>query len=229
MKQFVKYLLVGLIALNACTESVPSKQANGTAYFPLHKGFYQIYLVEENIYTELNPVESFTYELKTEVIDSFPNGEGDITYVIHQSKRSTESDLWIFEVAWSARVNEQRAVVTEGNVSFIQISFPAFVNKEWNGNALNSLPDDFYMIESVGSPYQLETSLEFNDVLEINQHDEVDELVRDQRYEVYARNVGLIYKESIVLNYCDAGPCFGQQIIKDGVEYWQTLKEHGTN
>ncbi len=224
-------MLAGLIGLYACTESPPIKKAIGTAYFPLHTGFYQIYSVEEIIYTELNPIESFTYELKTEVIDSFPNGEGDITFVIHRSKRLTESDPWVFEVAWSARVNEQQAVVMEGNVSFIQMSFPVFPNKEWNANALNSLPVDFYKVESVGSAYQLESLLEFNDVLEINQQDEVDELIRDQREEVYALKVGLVYKKSIVLNYCDDNEqCLvGQEIIVDGVEYWQSLKEYGTH
>ena len=198
-------------------------------YFPLRTGFYQVYAVEENIYSEVNPDQFLSYELKTEVIDSFMNQEGTFTYVIHRSKRNSVIDPWQFYDAWSARVDITKAVLNEGNISYMSIAFPATKNHEWNGNALNTLDEDLYMIESVGAPYSLETDLEFTDALVINQEENLNQLVRDEREEVYARNVGLIYKKSIVVNYCDEVSCFGQQIITDGVEYWQVLKEYGQN
>jgi hypothetical protein len=216
------------VILSGCGDEETQNQ-RGQDYFPLKTGLYQIYTVEENIYTELNPPESFVYELKTEVVDSFANQEGGFTFVIHRSTRATESDPWEFQEAWSARTNELQAVLTEGNVSFVRIAFPANKNMEWNGNALNSLEADSYVIESAGDSYELDTDLEFNDVLVILQEDEVNELTRDQREEVYARNVGLIYKKSLVLNYCDEVECFGQEIINDGFEYRQVLKEYGQN
>jgi len=228
LKQVIKYLLLGLVVLSGCGEGEPVKQ-DSREYFPLQTGFYLVYSVEENIYTELDPPEFLTYELKTEVVDSFANQEGGFTFVIHRSTRATESDPWEFQEAWSARTNDLHAVLTEGNTSFVRIAFPAFKNKEWNGNALNSMEEDSYIIESEGVSYELDTDLEFNDALVINQEDELNELSRDQREEVYARNVGLIYKKSMVLNYCDEVSCFGQQIINDGVEYWQVLKEYGQN
>lgn len=217
------------MVLWGCGEEEPVKQIDGSVYFPLQTGYYQIYTVEENIYSEVNPTEFLLYELKTEVIDSFPNLGGGFTFVIHRSTRATESDPWEFQDTWSARVNDYKAVLTEGNISFIQIAFPLFKNREWNCNELNALEEDLYRIESAEGSYLLATGVEFSDVLVINQEDELNELLRNQREEVYAQNVGLIYKKSIVLNYCDEGPCFGQQEIKDGVEYWQTLKEYGQN
>ncbi len=229
MKQFVTYLLIGLVILSGCGDGEPEKQDLDVAYFPLRTGFYQIYTVEENVYTELDPPESFIYELKTEVVDSFANQEDGFTFVIHRSTRSSESDPWQFQEAWSARTNDLYAVLTEGNIPFVRIAFPASKNNEWNGNVLNSLEADSYIIESAGGSYELDTELEFNDVLVISQEDELNELIRDQREEVYGRDVGLIYKKRIVLNYCDEVPCFGQQIINDGIEYWQVLKEYGQN
>jgi len=229
LKQFITYLLAGLVVLSGCGEGEPAKQINGEEYFPLRTGFYQIYSIEENVYTELNPPDSFVYELKTEVVDSFANQEGNFTYVIYRSTRPAENDPWEFQEVWSARVNISQVVLSEGNTAYIRIALPAFRNKEWNGNALNALQEDSYLIESAGGSYLLDPDLEFSDVLVINQEDELNELKRDQREEVYARNAGLIYKKSIVLNYCDDVQCFGQQIIKDGVEYWQVLKEYGQN
>jgi hypothetical protein len=225
--------LAGLVVLSGCGDE-ETKRASDQAYFPLQTGFYQVYTVEENVYQELDPPVFNTYELKMEVVDSFANQEGGFTYVIYRSTRETENDPWQFLEAWSARTSAQQAVLTEGNISYVQIAFPAFTNQEWNANSLNSMPADSYTIESAGSSYQLNEQ-NYNDALVISQHQQVNELIRDEREEVYARNVGLIYKKRIVLNYCDqdppppSPPCFGQEIIKDGVEYWQVLKEYGQN
>jgi hypothetical protein len=51
----------------------------------------------------------------------------------------------------------------------------------------------------------------------------------DQRKEVYARNVGLIYKEITALNYCVEDNCRGQEIIESGTVYKQELIEYGTH
>ena len=229
MKQLLNFLCIGLIVVSGCGDDEPAKQTNGEEYFPLRKGFYQIYTVDQTTYSEINPTEEISYELKVEVIDSFPNAEEDFTYVIHRSTRASEADPWQYQETWSARVNVQHIVLTEGNLAYIRIALPVIKNKEWNGNALNVLEEDFYKIESVGSSYQVTEELNFDDVLVVNQHHETNELVKDEREEVYAKNVGLIFKKSIVLNYCDEVPCFGQQIINDGVEYVQVLKEYGQN
>lgn len=212
-----------------CSEDEPVKGSD-EEYFPLHTGFYQVYDVEEKVYENRQLTGVFGYELKTEVVDSFLNQEGDYTFVIHRSTRATANDLWQFREAWSARTNSYQAISTEGNISYVRISFPTANNKEWNGNILNSLEEDSYLVESVGKPYELSTNFLYDDALVIIQEDQLNALKRDQREEVYARNVGLIYKKSNVLNYCDDTLCFGQQVIEDGVEYVQVLKEyHGKN
>jgi len=228
LKQFYKYLFLTTITLVRCGEEEVDQKSD-MEYFPLQTGFFQIYSIEETIYTELDPPLELSYELKTEVVDSFANMEEGFTYVIYRSTRNSESDPWVFQEAWSARTNTQQIVLMEGNISYIRIALPAFKNKQWNGNALNTQEEDIYVIETVGKSYELNATLEFDDALVVNQESESNNLFRDEREEVYARNVGLIYKKSVVLNYCDEVPCFGQQIINDGVEYLQVLKEYGQN
>lgn len=214
-----------------CSDEDPDKGSD-VEYFPLQTGFYQVYDVVEKVYENQPVADVFVYELKTEVVDSFANQGGGYTFVIHRSRRSTPNDPWQFQEAWSARTNPSQAVVTEGNVAYVRLAFPALKNKEWNGNTLNTFEADSYLLESVGKPYELGNGVSFEDALVINQQDELNALRRDQREEVYARNAGLIYKRSIVLNYCDDGDdggCFGQQIIKDGIDYIQVLKEYGQN
>ena len=212
----------------SCGEDDPVKGSD-QEYFPLQTGFYQVYDVVKKEYKNQALPDISMYELKTEVVDSFANLDGGFTFVIHRSVRSMETDPWQFREAWSARTNSYQAISTEGNISFVSIGFPAIRNKEWNGNALNTLVADSYQIGDIGKPYELPTGDSYNDAMVIIQQDEENELKRDQREEVYARGVGLIYKRSDVIDYCDDSSCFGQKIIRDGVEYLQVLKEHGQN
>jgi hypothetical protein len=229
LKYFVRFLWCSVVVLAACDEGEPVEKGNGEAYFPLRTGLYQIYSVDETIYTEFNPPEELSYELKTEVVDSFPNAEGGFTYVIYRSTRDSESDPWEFQETWSARINISQVVLSEGNVPFIRILLPVYTDKIWDGNELNILDEDLYEITEAGSSYQLEDGPIFSNCLVIVQENALNFLKRDEREEVYAKDVGLIYKKSIVLNYCDETDCFGQSIINDGVEYVQVLKEYGQN
>jgi hypothetical protein len=211
-----------------CGGDEPVRQPDYLIYFPLQTGFYQIYDVIENNYSEINDDEFLTYELKMEVIDSFPNLGGGFTYVIHRSKRATVNDPWQFYDTWSAQSDEQQAIMSEGNTPYIRLSFPLTKDRKWNANALNSQGEDLYEVQSIES-YELDNNVEFKKSVVVEQEDELNLLLRDQRMEVYAPNVGLIYRKRVVINYCDEGPCVGQQVIKDGTEYFQTLKSYGQN
>ena len=49
----------------------------------------------------------------------------------------------------------------------------------------------------------------------------------DQRKEVYARGVGLIYHEIKQLHYCTADNCRGQEKVENGLDYKQEIIEYG--
>ena len=45
--------------------------------------------------------------------------------------------------------------------------------------------------------------------------------------EIYAENIGLIYKESIILHYCTDTECLGKKIIENGSDFSQELIGYG--
>jgi hypothetical protein len=227
LRNLSKYLLFALI-LSACGDDDKIVKLSDEDYFPLRTGFYQIYSVQKTVYEELESPQTYSYELRTEVVDSFLNAQNTYTYVIYMSTRQNENSGWQFETSWSARVNPYNAISTEGNVSYVRISFPPSNNSVWDGNSVNSLEADEYVIKNARKPYDL-MGTTYPDCIRIVQEDEVNNLFRDQREEVYARNVGLIYKKSVVLNYCDDSDCFGQGIIVSGEMYEQELKSYGQN
>ncbi|HOX82865.1 MAG TPA: hypothetical protein PLJ60_13825 [Chryseolinea sp.] len=229
VKHFSKYIFVVLIMIIAsCDSSSDENPVDiGKDYFPMRKGFYQIYDVNEIIYTLGDP-DTFIYQLKTVVIDSFFNTESNYTYVIHRSVRDNATEPWTYKDTWSSRVVNDRAIQAEGNIDFVKLVFPFHVGKKWNGNAFNTLGTEEY--ELVGSEPKIFNDVTFADCITIKQQDNEDFVVYlDQRYESYAKNVGLVHNEKTQLVYCtdtNSG-CIGQQIVEEGVIYKQTILIYG--
>lgn len=227
MKHFVKYL-VGLgILVAACTSDEFKPADRGLDYFPLKTGLYHIYKVDSIGYSEVAEPETLAYELMTEVTDSFPNPEGNFTYVISRFKRLDSTSAWQNFDTWSARVSNREAVVNEGAVSFVKLVFPVVAKSVWDGNKFNSNDTDEYEITVFQQPY-MAGGMTFESAITVEQENNEDFIVfLDERKEVYARGVGLVYKEITQLQYCVDDNCRGQQIIERGTIYKQELIEYG--
>ena len=232
MRKLFKYLPVVILTIVGCGEDEATKQPSDAEYFPLRKGIYQVYAVNERNYQAQVEIENSIYQLKTEVVDSFPNQEGGYTYTIHRSRRNTTNDPWEFQEVWSVRLNSANVVVYEENTPFIKIVFPAEEGRYWDGNAMNSMPTDEYALTITGESYELASGLTVEEFIQIVQEDSFDlVLFMNKRQEVYARNIGLVYRQITDLVYCSTqGQCeIGQQVIESGTIYVQTLIEYGQN
>jgi hypothetical protein len=228
LKHFNKYFLFFLVVFSACdSEDSATLPSKGYDYFPLRRGFYQIYDIDETKYSEVSQPVSSTYQLMTHVIDSFPNTGGGITYVIHRSTRKNENAAWIFLDTWSARTDLQEAILYERNTPFVKLSFPTNIGRIWNGNKFNNEEEDVYELKKKETSYAVK-GLIFEDVLIVEQELEEDPIVfTDIRTEVYAKNAGLIYKETTQLQYCTDEFCLNDQIIESGVKLKQEIREYG--
>lgn len=204
-------------------------------YFPLYTGFYQIYAVEETRYT-LSVPETFSYEIKLMQVDSFKNGEGDFTYVIHRSKRNSSNDPWQALDTWSARQSQREAILSEGNIPYLVLKFPILKGVRWDGNVYNneinpfsgSTVDEYEVTELQGTC--VVDGITFDDCITVVQEDDQDMIVhQDKRTEIYSRGSGLIFKEKIQVKYCNDQDrnCIGDLLIDEGVIYKQSLMEYG--
>ncbi|MFZ6012684.1 MAG: hypothetical protein ACOYXT_20230 [Bacteroidota bacterium] len=227
MKNFSKYFIgLLIVALAACDKEGEVPADVGKDYFPLQKGHYQIYTIDEIRYSEVAAPETLAYELMTEVVDSFPQ-QGGYTYIVHRSTRANSGAPWQFLDTWSVRAESRELVIAEGNVSFVKMVFPVKAGNTWDGNKFNTQEEDEYEMTSVGEPFTV-NDITFSQSLTINQNDNGDLIVfQDKRSETYARDVGLIFKESVQLNYCTTPSCLGKQIVDSGVIYKQSIKEYG--
>jgi hypothetical protein len=226
VKYFLKFL-VFLVLLTACEGEGIERRQNGSAYFPLQKGIFQVYSVHEIRYHVGESPLALNYEIRAEVTDSFPSGVGQYTYVIHRSIRETEADAWQPLDTWSVRKDEQAVVVAEGNTAYVKIRFPLSGEQMWDGNMFNAIGPDDYSFRDLELPAEV-NGMTFERTITIEQERNEDRIVfRDERTEVYAAEVGLVFKEFIQLNYCTADACLGQQKVDHGTEMQMLIKEYG--
>jgi hypothetical protein len=230
VKHFLRFLilplLTGVLVVACDSADNDTSPGTGTEYFPLKTGSYLVYDVSEIIYT-LSVPETLQYQLKVAMVDKFLNSEGDSTFVIHRSRRNIAADNWTYQDTWSVRKNEREVVMSEGNVSYVKLKLPVRQNMEWDGNAYNTLGEDEYTLEElkVSKTYNNQT---FEDCITVNQNDNDDFIVfLDQRKEVYAKDIGLVYKETTQLHYCTQDDCLGQQKVESGTIYEQTITTYG--
>jgi hypothetical protein len=226
VKQFRRIFLFLLIITGCSSDDEPTIDV-GKSYVPLRVGNFQIYEIDQITYSPLEEPEELHYQLKTEVVDSFEHNAGGYGYVIRRSLRDSESDSWTYDESWSVRVNDLEAVVNESNTSFVKIAFPVVVGKRWNGNAYNSSDADEYELTIVNQPYEI-GDMQFENTIVVDQENRVDLLFNDRRFEVYAKDIGLIYSEITDLEYCSEVDCFGQNKIEQGIVYKQTIIDHGS-
>lgn len=213
--------------LTACEGEQEVAAIADSEYFALQTGKYQIYDVNEVRYTVSADPITVKYQLKAEVVDSFASGPNIYTYVIHRSTRESEADSWTSLDTWSARREDGALIVSEGNTPYVKLRTPLAHGNTWNGNLFNTIGEDEYGYSNIGQSIEI-NGISFGETLTVEQENNEDSIVfRDERNEVYARNVGLVYKEFIQLHYCTADACLGQQKVDEGIERTMVINEYG--
>ncbi len=224
LRSFFVFLIIGAFA---CTESSiePTDSQLGLDYFPLEVGLYRVYEVEETIYTVLNTVISH-YQLKESVVDSFANAENKISYIIHRKTRADDTQTWQLDSVWTARRTAKHAIMVEHNISYIKMVFPVEHTLQWDGNALNAKEELLYSYDLNIADTTL-NDIEYKENYKVIQSDVVENSInRDERYEVYAKGVGLIIKNSITLKFCQQD-CPEEKTIDSGRAFKATLLGYG--
>ena len=222
-----KWLGAGLILLVACGEEPVEPVQTGSQFFPLTQGFFWTYAVEETITTPTS-VSSARYELKLHVADPILNSEGGYSYRVERATRAMPGDPWTNEGSGLIRKNRLEVVAQVDGVSYVNLGFPLFEGRDWNGNAFNSKEAEDYRVTNFNEPFETTTGLSFQRTVRVNQSELDDRIVfRDLRHEVYAEDVGLVAREVIQLEYYTDPARLGKEVVKQGIVRTQTLTEYG--
>lgn len=204
------------IVIWSCEESIaPPLSDFGYNYFPLEQGREWVYQLDSVIYNDFEQrIDTFRYQLKEVVGDTSRDNEGQLYYRINRYMRNDSSETWRFRNVWRAQVIDYQAHRIENNQRFIKLAFPPRLDKYWDGTVyINadttvSIPggsiniykdwDDFTYLgvdewEQIGNA-------NFDSTLFVRQVDKENNIERRYSIEQYARGVGLIYKEMLILD-----------------------------
>ena len=145
------------------------------------------------------------YQIKELIESSFLDAEGREVQRLHRFKRTNPGDIWTIKDVWSVVKTNKTAERLEENTMYIKLSFPAKIGQSWNGNAANVYDEWMYQYTEYDAPYQIQ-NMTFDSTLTVLQRDENLGIVKDYFVEVYAKHIGLVYKESIHLEQDNVDP-----------------------
>jgi hypothetical protein len=105
--------------------------------------------------------------------------------------------------------------------------FPVANGTAWNGNLYNNFGSDQYDTRLANQPYTGQTQT-FGQTVTVAQQNDSTLVSLDKRVEVYARQVGLVYREKAQLFYCSSTPaCIGKNQIDYGFRQIYRLRSYG--
>jgi hypothetical protein len=223
---FFSLLLVSAFIFDACQKTAGPQQPNYD-YFPLETGLYRIYNVTEQRFFLNGAPTTQTYQLREVITDSHLDLANGTAFRIERYRRGSEKDAWQADSVSSVRISDDQLIKTDNNISYIKLVFPVSEQIQWNGNAYNSLGKDDYLIRNTNQPLNVLNQV-FAETATVIQQNDSTLVNQDKRLEVYARNVGLIYKEKIQLQFCSSSPsCVGKARIDYGIRQYFRLQSFG--
>lgn len=224
--RFSQLLVIFSVFLSACDEGIESPNLNlEQDYQPLAVGNFWIYQVDETIYYGENDSETSQYYYKDLVRSSYLNAENEVTYVIGRF-RSMDQTVWALELEYTMIYRDQLLLRTIHNAPLAALVFPPEKGKVWNGRSYQAEGEDEFEIDFSGSSEL--PGFESVNTVRVAQENLDDQItVRDIRYEVFGKGVGLMEKYDEVLTYCSRNDCLGDQLIDGGSKTHLTLVEYG--
>lgn len=196
-------------------------------YFPLEQGRYAIYFVhEEKVDPGGGAVNNYEidYFIKTKIGDTLIDNSGRVVRKFERYVSDSATGPWQIKDIWTAIIADNRAELVEENNRVIKLVFAPTEEKTWNINAFNTLsPIQAYY----SNIHQAQTinGLSFPLSLVVQQENTLNLIQHKRKYEVYAKNVGMIskvYKDAEIMNFDTTQVTKGftqiMQIIDFGIE-----------
>lgn len=207
----------------------------GYSYYPYDSGTFVVYKIDSIIYDDFNrTVRTSTIYLKEKVGEQFIDNLGRTAKRLWRAYSNVDSTYQNWEntnVNYIIR-NTTSAERVEENLRYVKMVFPNEDNQKWLGNKYITVPlpylldtanyrvqDWKYTISKRDREFFI-NSKRYDSTLTITQIQDSSAIFKTYFKEVYARNIGMIYKENWVVT--------SQDTIKIRLQYpWQDRADKG--
>ncbi len=214
-KLLLALLCIAVLASCKKKELDPAEIDFGYEYFPLKQGLYRHYLVDSIGHDITSDTSSF--QIKEVLGPSYTDNTGHPAYEIMRYKRAGNGMPWTLNAVWTAKRTPTTAERYDNNERFIRMVFPIKEDSNWDGNAQNLRAPWMHTYSGIGSAVQV-GPFTFENTLRVNQRNNINLVDQELAYEIYAYNIGLIYKKYIDLNFQEDG-IFGVEMEMRLIDY----------
>ncbi|MDO8968126.1 hypothetical protein [Algoriphagus sp.] len=228
LKRFTLYLFVFLVFGVACEENIETPNLDlELEYQPLEIGKFWIYGVDETIYFGENDSETEQYFYRDRIRSRYLNEQNEFNYIVERSKSQNRSN-WVFELEYIMIHRDKVLLRTINNQPLVALVFPPILGKIWNGKIYQAEGKDDFEIVELGAGNL--PGFEGVPLVRVDQENLDDKItIRDLRYEIFGKEIGLLEKYDEVLTYCSRNDCLGKQVIDSGNKTHLKLLEYGKN
>lgn len=195
MQRPILLCIVSLLAIASCEKNDPGKADTGESYFPVDIGRMWVYDVDSLWYdnnTGSTTIDTFHYQYKEYIADEFTDAEGKSSRRLERYYRANETEEWSRVNAGVLLKDGMLAQKVIENTRYVKMVFPLKTRKTWNGNAYNDRGTETYEAETYDEAAGV-NGMSFPKTMRVLQTEELNAIEEIRRYEIYARDVGMIY------------------------------------
>jgi len=197
IKRWVFILSIAVLGYSCSKPPVESpKTLNAEDYFPMDTGMYWIYdVLKIEIDAPIDKFDTTVFEIKM-LIKTF---DEDLQhYEYWRFSRADSTMPWENYDIVTVNADELTIQWVENNLRYVKLTQPIIENKNWDGNIYNILAPWNYNYTDLESSFENEF-LSINNTIKVNQRNQVNILQSERAWEIYGKDVGLVYKYEEVL------------------------------
>lgn len=228
--------LGALVMIQSCSDS-DTDPITPYDYFPLAVGQFQIYQVNEEVYSSgvKEPVLK-NWQEKDEVSKVSLDSAGSRRVIVSRFTRNTSAQSWQKIKEYSVRHDPDKVIVNLDNEVLTPLVFPYSLQVTWDGYQYFSLDDDDpryntkHHYENINQPLTV-NSLQFDKTIKVSERtDTTGKTQYRLGYKEYAAGVGLVVDEQTNFDYLqENGELIGDRVIGSGTRRIRKIIESGIN
>ena len=163
-------------------------------------GAFIEYNVQEIIYDDFkNTIDTQRYQLKEVNESIFTDNLGRKSLRIDRYTRLNDTIDWSYLNTWYNSFDVQSIQRVENNVRKTVLSFPVTFDAVWNSNVSNMDYVNNVFYTSIHKPYTT-NNIKFDSTLSIESVTTINSFKERAYKEIYAKNVGLVYKNLVFID-----------------------------
>lgn len=215
-----KWIFILCVFMSCSKKEDPTTVDIGLDYYPISIGAYWTYKIDSIAYdnnTGTTRIDTFAYFYKETISGSFVDAAGETAYTIKRFVKPNDSASWLDLNVWTVSKSNFSVQKVQENIRYVKLFFPLSRTSRWNGNAYNALGNEDYKVTGFEKTAFI-GGVSYPTTIQVQHKNELNAVQEDRRYEIFAKNTGMIYRLSDSINT--------QLGVSKGYRFRQTLIEY---